>query len=92
MLLLRIIPGSNEKGEQIIKHYETLLYFPLRKHFFDTVEIELCSASGEKIVFSGGKQLSVYRFNVNLSYKYDERLKSISFHFSCSPRNNVSLS
>ena len=60
--LLRIIPCSNEKGEQIVKHYETPIYFPLRKHFFDSVEIELGSASGEKIVFSGGKTIVCLSF------------------------------
>ena len=60
--LLRIIPCSNEKGEQIVKHYDTPIYFPLRKHFFDTIEIELRSAGGEKIVFSGGKTIVCLSF------------------------------
>ena len=32
--LLRVIQRSNEKGEQIVKHYEKPIYFPSRKHFW----------------------------------------------------------
>lgn len=60
--LLRIIPCMNEKNDQIVKHYETPLYFPLRKHFVDTIEIELKTITGRSIIFTGGKTFVLLSF------------------------------
>lgn len=60
--LLRVIPCANEKEDQIVKHYDAPLYFPLRKKFIETIEIELKSSSGHNITFTGGKTLVVLSF------------------------------
>ena len=60
--LLRVIPCANEKEDQIVKHYDTPLYFPLSKKFIETIEIELKSSSGHNITFTGGKTLVVLSF------------------------------
>lgn len=60
--LLRVIPCANEKEDQIVKHYDVPLYFPLRKTFIETIEIELKSSSGQNIIFTGGKTLVVLSF------------------------------
>lgn len=60
--LLRVIPCMNEKNEQIVKHYETPIYFPLKSNFVDTIEIELKTSSGKDIIFTGGKTLILLSF------------------------------
>lgn len=60
--LLRIIPCMDEKNQQIVKYYETPLYFPLRKSFIDTIEIELKSVTGKNITFTGGKSCIILSF------------------------------
>lgn len=60
--LLRVVPCVNEKEEQIVKHYDNPVYFPLRKHFIDTIEIELKSSSGQNIIFIGGKTFVMLSF------------------------------
>lgn len=60
--LLRVIPCINEKEEQIVKHYNIPIYFPLRKHFIETIEIELKTSSGEDIIFTGGKTFALLSF------------------------------
>ena len=60
--LLRVIPCIDEKDDQIVKHYDAPLYFPLRKNFIETIEIELKSSSGDNIIFSGGKTFVVLSF------------------------------
>lgn len=60
--LLRIIPCLNEKGDQIVKHYEKPIYFPLKKQFLDTIEIELRTSSGQNIIFTGGKTIVCLSF------------------------------
>lgn len=60
--LLRVIPCINEKEDQIVKHYNIPIYFPLRKHFIETIEIELKTSSGEDIIFTGGKTFVLLSF------------------------------
>lgn len=60
--LLRIIPCMDEKNQQIVKNYETPLYFPLRKNFIDTIEIELKTTTGKNVTFSGGKTYVILSF------------------------------
>lgn len=60
--LLRVIPCMNEKNEQIVKHYEKPIYFPLKNNFIDTIEIELKTSSGKDIIFTGGKTLILLSF------------------------------
>lgn len=60
--LLRIVPCMGETGEQIVRNYQRPLYFPLRKHFIETIQIELKSSTGNDIIFSGGKSYVVLSF------------------------------
>lgn len=60
--LLRVIPCANEKEDQIVKHYDAPLYFPVRKKFIETIEIEIKSSSGDNIIFTHGKTLVVLSF------------------------------
>ena len=53
--LLRILPISNEQNNQVIKYFDKIVYFPLRKNYIDTIEIELKTSSGKNITFTGGK-------------------------------------
>ncbi|GFU74675.1 uncharacterized protein F54H12.2 [Trichonephila clavipes] len=55
--LLRIIPCLNEKDEQIVKYYDKPLYFPIKKAFVETIEIDLRTSSGDNIIFTGGRTL-----------------------------------
>ncbi|GBM53876.1 hypothetical protein AVEN_64806-1 [Araneus ventricosus] len=60
--LLRIIPCMNEKDRQIVKHYDKLLYFPVKKKFAETIEIELRTSSGDSIIFTTGKTYVILSF------------------------------
>lgn len=60
--LLRIIPCMTEKYEQIVNSYQRPLYFPVRKNYIETIEIELRTSSGNNIVFSGGKTYVILSF------------------------------
>ncbi|GFS82316.1 uncharacterized protein NPIL_308741 [Nephila pilipes] len=60
--LLRKIPCLNEKNEQIVKYYENPLYFPLKKTFVETIEIDLRVSSGDNIIFTGGRTYVVLSF------------------------------
>ncbi|GBO12256.1 hypothetical protein AVEN_2341-1 [Araneus ventricosus] len=60
--LLRIIPCMNEKDRQIVKHYDKLLYFPVKKKFVETIEIELRTSSGDSIIFTTGKTYVILSF------------------------------
>lgn len=61
--LLRVIPVMVESGvDKIVKHYQRPLYFPLRKTFMDSIEIELRTSFGSKITFMSGKTHVVLSF------------------------------
>ncbi|GFX09631.1 uncharacterized protein TNCV_2186271 [Trichonephila clavipes] len=60
--LLRIIPCLNEKDEQIVKYYDKPLYFPIKKAFVETIEIDLRTSSGDNIIFTGGRTYAVLSF------------------------------
>lgn len=60
--LLRVLPVSNEHNNQVTKYFDKVVYFPLRKHYIDTIEIELRTSSGEKIIFTGGKTCVLLSF------------------------------
>lgn len=60
--LLRIIPCMNEKKEQIVKQYDTPIYFSLRKNFVDTIQLELKTITGSNIIFTGGKTHALLSF------------------------------
>ncbi|GBO16306.1 hypothetical protein AVEN_219606-1 [Araneus ventricosus] len=60
--LLRIIPCMKEKDEQIVKYYEKPLYFPVKKTFIETIEIDLPTSSGDNIIFTGGRTCAVLSF------------------------------
>lgn len=60
--LLRIVPCMNENKEQIVKYYDRPLYVPMKKKFIESIEIELRSSTGDKIIFTGGKTYVVLSF------------------------------
>ncbi|GFS85290.1 uncharacterized protein TNCV_75451 [Trichonephila clavipes] len=60
--ILKIIPIANEYKEQIAKQFTVPLYFPIRKNYFDTIEIELVTSSGTPIKFISDKTNIVLSF------------------------------
>ncbi|GFW62206.1 uncharacterized protein TNCV_1686371 [Trichonephila clavipes] len=60
--ILKIIPIANEYKEQIAKQFTAPLYFPIRKNYFDIIEIELVTSSGTPIKFISGKTNLVLSF------------------------------
>ncbi|GFY22032.1 uncharacterized protein TNCV_3296761 [Trichonephila clavipes] len=60
--ILKIIPIANEYKEQIVKQFTVPLYFPVKKHHFDVIEIELVTSSGTPIKFLSGKTNIVLSF------------------------------
>lgn len=60
--ILKIIPIANEYKEQIVKQFSVPLYFPIKKHHFDVIEIELVTSSGTPIKFLSGKTNIVLSF------------------------------
>ncbi|GFS63424.1 uncharacterized protein TNCV_2239671 [Trichonephila clavipes] len=60
--ILKIIPIANEYKKQIAKQFTVPLYFPIRKNYFDTIEIELVTSSGTPIKFISGKTNLVLSF------------------------------
>ncbi|GFU04881.1 uncharacterized protein TNCV_1290071 [Trichonephila clavipes] len=64
--ILKIIPIANGYKEQIAKQFTVPLYFPIRKNYFDTIEIELVTSSGPPIKFISGKKTLSCRFEGQL--------------------------
>ncbi|KAF8790008.1 hypothetical protein HNY73_005096 [Argiope bruennichi] len=60
--LLRIIPCINEKEDQIVKYYDRPLYFPVRKTFIETIQIELKTSFATDITINGGKTYAILPF------------------------------
>ncbi|GFY22022.1 uncharacterized protein TNCV_3296661 [Trichonephila clavipes] len=60
--IFKIIPIANEYKEKITKQFTVPLYFPIRKNYFDTTEIELVTSSGTPIKFISGKTNLVLSF------------------------------
>ncbi|GFT03746.1 uncharacterized protein TNCV_411391 [Trichonephila clavipes] len=60
--ILKIIPIANEYKEQITKQFTVPLYFPIKKNYLDTIEIELVRSSGTPIKFISGKTNLVLSF------------------------------
>lgn len=60
--LLRVIPLSGEKDEQIVRIYNNPIYFPLKNNYIETIDIELRSSSGKSITFATGKTILVLSF------------------------------
>lgn len=60
--VLRVIPVMTKDSEQIVKVYPSPLYFPVKKTFFDTIQVELRTSSGKEITFSAGKTNLVLSF------------------------------
>lgn len=60
--ILKIIPIGNERGEQIVKYFPVPIYFPVKKQYFDVIEIELRTSSGSKLKFLSGKSYLVLSF------------------------------
>lgn len=60
--ILKIIPIGNESGNQIVKYFPVPIYFPLKKHYFDTIEIEFKTSTGSRLKFLSGKSYLVLSF------------------------------
>lgn len=60
--LLRVIPTRSVSSDEIVKHYDRPLYFPVNKKFIETIFIELRTGFGEKITFTAGKTHVVLSF------------------------------
>lgn len=60
--VLRIIPTLVESGDQIVRTYQSPLYFPIHSNFIETIGIEFRTSFGNPIIFTGGKTLVVLSF------------------------------
>ena len=64
--ILRIIPlEKNINNDQVImksKSFNPILFFPLRMHSFDMIEIEIRDATGRYIVFESGRVIVTLMF------------------------------
>ncbi|GFQ81653.1 uncharacterized protein TNCT_9731 [Trichonephila clavata] len=60
--ILKIIPIANEYKEQIVKQFTVPLYFPVKKNYFDVIEIQLVTSSGTSIKFISDKTNLVLSF------------------------------
>ncbi|GFW46623.1 uncharacterized protein TNCV_1936931 [Trichonephila clavipes] len=60
--ILKIILVANEQNEQIVKTFSVLLYFRVKKQFFDVIEIEMRTSSETPIKFISGKSNLVLSF------------------------------
>lgn len=60
--LLRVVPTRSGDSDEIVKHYDRPLYFPINKKFIETILIELRTGFGEKITFTSGKTHVVLSF------------------------------
>lgn len=52
---LCVIPCMSEKEDQIFRHYQTPLYFPVSQTFIESIDIDIKTASGNSVIFNGGK-------------------------------------
>lgn len=59
---LCVIPCMSEQGDQIVRHYQTPLYFPVSKSFIETIDIDIRTPSGDSIIFNGGKSYILMSF------------------------------
>lgn len=60
--LLRCISLSGEKDDQIVRIYNDPIYFPVKNKYIETIQIELRSSSGSKVVFATGKTIVTLSF------------------------------
>lgn len=59
---LCVIPCMSEQGEQIVRHYQNPLYFPVSQNFIESILIEIKTSSGNNIIFNGGKAYVLLSF------------------------------
>jgi len=52
---LCVIPCMAERGDQIVRHYQNPLYFPVSQNFIESIFIQIKTGSGNNIIFNGGK-------------------------------------
>ena len=64
--LLRIVDKSKKKSENVHKVMNPILYVPLQKKNFDTVEINMMTDSGIPVPFRPGKAFVVLEFRRSL--------------------------
>jgi len=60
--LLRIVDKDRKKHENVHQTFNPILYVPLQKKNFDTVEVNIMSDSGRPVSFRYGKSLIVLEF------------------------------
>lgn len=60
--ILKVIPCASENSDQIVKRYETPIYFPLKSNLIQEISIDLRSTAGANIIFAGGKTFGVLSF------------------------------
>ncbi len=67
--LLRVVNRTYSVDENVHRTFNPMLYVPLQKKCFDSVEINLMTDSGEPVPFTFGKSLVVLEFR-RAGYKY----------------------
>jgi hypothetical protein len=60
--LLRVIPVTNTNSGQIHQVYNTPYYIPVSRMHIDTIEIDLRTDTGDRIVFEAGKVMCKLHF------------------------------
>jgi hypothetical protein len=60
--LLRIVDAGGEHGEMLYKSFDNLLYMPLQKKNFDSIEIDIRNSFGEPIAFESGQLVATLHF------------------------------
>jgi len=67
--LLRIVNRTSNDNENVHETFNPVLYVPLQKKCFDSVEINLMTDSGFPVPFRFGKSFVVLEFR-RAAYKY----------------------
>jgi len=57
--LLRIVDKPRKQHGNVHRHFDPILYVPLQKKNFDTVEINIMTDSGQPVPFRFGKSFVV---------------------------------
>ena len=60
--LLSVVPLRGVFGEMAFKEYSSLVYTPLAKHVFSTIEMYITDITGRPVPFSSGKVTVLLHF------------------------------
>ena len=60
--LLRIVPVDRQSGEHIYRIFDKPYYLPVTRQCIDTIEINLKTDFGDKLIFENGKVLVKLHF------------------------------